>query len=184
MPRKCTVCAHQARGDIEKAMFDGGPLRSIAARFGIPSKSSLIRHRDNCIPGAVGEAVGRREKMSAEEILNHIVKTCERQARYAESAEARNDERAASFSTDRERRGWKDILDLHVRYKQVRLLESNAAVERPPDVRIVFDGNREARKRKWDGLKEDLLGILAEQPGLSGIVNARLAAYEKSRAPL
>ena len=117
--------------------------------------------------------------MSAEEILDRIIKTCERQARYAERSEAKNDERAASYSTDRERAGWKDILELHVRYKEVKLLESNA-VDGPPKVVIRFGGNIEARKRKWDGLKEDLLEILRKEPGLQVDVRERLGEYEKT----
>lgn len=49
MPQTCTVCRHKKLSDINLALVSGEPLRSIAGRMGL-AKSSLQRHKENCIP--------------------------------------------------------------------------------------------------------------------------------------
>jgi hypothetical protein len=39
MPRRCTVCAHGARVDIDRAILRGDSARAIAARFGVGEKA-------------------------------------------------------------------------------------------------------------------------------------------------
>ena len=55
MPRTCTVCTHQARKDIDKALLDGGPYRGVAERFGA-SASAVYRHRQDHLPKALVKA--------------------------------------------------------------------------------------------------------------------------------
>ena len=44
MSRRCTVCGHPARNEIDEAIVHDVPIRRIAAQFGL-KESSLRRHR-------------------------------------------------------------------------------------------------------------------------------------------
>lgn len=44
MPRRCTICTHEKRGEIERALIRGEPFRDVASRFGT-SPSALHRHK-------------------------------------------------------------------------------------------------------------------------------------------
>lgn len=56
MPQTCTVCRHEALEAFDTALVAGEPLRDIAGRTGL-SKSSLGRHKDNCLSATAG--IGR-----------------------------------------------------------------------------------------------------------------------------
>ena len=45
MPRTCTICTHEDRAEIERALVHGEPFRNVAVRFGT-SASSLHRHKN------------------------------------------------------------------------------------------------------------------------------------------
>jgi transposase-like protein len=47
--RVCTVCSHEDRPAIDKALVDGQSLRAIAGRFGT-NKSALDRHKRHLAP--------------------------------------------------------------------------------------------------------------------------------------
>jgi hypothetical protein len=47
--RTCTVCRHSQRNEVELQLLLMVPLRDIASRYGF-STSSLVRHRDKCVP--------------------------------------------------------------------------------------------------------------------------------------
>jgi DNA-directed RNA polymerase subunit RPC12/RpoP len=44
MPRTCTVCRHEKRQEIDRALLVGRPLRNIAEEFGT-SRMALCRHK-------------------------------------------------------------------------------------------------------------------------------------------
>ena len=47
MPRKCTICEHKKRNQIDSALvIEGASLRDVAGQYHV-SKSSLKRHMDN-----------------------------------------------------------------------------------------------------------------------------------------
>lgn len=46
MPRRCLVCLHPERLEIDKAIIAVEPFRHIAKRFAI-SSSAVVRHKDN-----------------------------------------------------------------------------------------------------------------------------------------
>ncbi|HER8900604.1 TPA: hypothetical protein VMX41_001797 [Streptococcus pyogenes] len=50
--RKCTVCAHEARAEIDVLLAEGASVRKVAAQFGL-TKSAVDRHRTNCKAFAV-----------------------------------------------------------------------------------------------------------------------------------
>ena len=61
MAGKNTIIAHPQRLEIEKALIDGVPLRTIADQYG-PSKSSLIRYRDKHLAERIAKAAELKEQ--------------------------------------------------------------------------------------------------------------------------
>jgi hypothetical protein len=52
MPRPCTVCSHAERPAIDQELADAISYRDIARHYGV-SKSSLLRHSQQCAPTVV-----------------------------------------------------------------------------------------------------------------------------------
>ena len=67
MPRRCTVCDHPGRYDIDEALVDGAPYRSVAKRFEL-SESAVYRHKTEHLPAHLLKAkeveVAARERAS------------------------------------------------------------------------------------------------------------------------
>ncbi len=60
MPRPCSICVHEKRRAIDKALIAGDPYRRIAARFGVTTQA-LRRHRDNHIAELVAQAAEQKQ---------------------------------------------------------------------------------------------------------------------------
>jgi hypothetical protein len=71
MPRACTICTHEDRHTIERALVAGEALRSISDRFSV-SKSALIRHKDAHLPSALARAREAKELARADELLIQV----------------------------------------------------------------------------------------------------------------
>ena len=56
MPRKCSICEHPRRSEIDAALLGSETLTEIAKRFEI-SRAALFRHKDNHLEETVTEAV-------------------------------------------------------------------------------------------------------------------------------
>jgi hypothetical protein len=67
MPRRCTVCDHLGRYDIDEALVSGTPYRSVAKRFGL-SESVVYCHQTEHLPAHLLKAreveVAARERAS------------------------------------------------------------------------------------------------------------------------
>ena len=70
MPQTCSICIHDDREAIDRALVAGGTLREIAGRYGV-SKSALDRHRDH-IPPTVAKAREAEEVAEADRLLNVV----------------------------------------------------------------------------------------------------------------
>lgn len=46
VPRRCTICIHKKRNEIENVLIENQPFRAIASQFGVSHKS-LQRHKKN-----------------------------------------------------------------------------------------------------------------------------------------
>ncbi len=68
MPRRCTVCDHDQREEIDRALVAGGAFRHIASRFGT-STTALQRHRSEHLPAKLLKA---REKEDVREALDVV----------------------------------------------------------------------------------------------------------------
>jgi hypothetical protein len=44
MPRKCSICVHEQRSEIERSVVAGGSYRTVAKQFGV-SRDAVVRHR-------------------------------------------------------------------------------------------------------------------------------------------
>ena len=63
MPRRCTICSHAERNEIDAALISGRPNRRIAAHFGV-SETSVRRHGPH-IPRALQRARALEAKNGA-----------------------------------------------------------------------------------------------------------------------
>jgi hypothetical protein len=71
MPRRCTVCAHLQRQDIDELLVSGGPYRSIAKRFGL-SESAVYRHKTEHLPVHLSKARAANEVAQADNLLDQV----------------------------------------------------------------------------------------------------------------
>jgi hypothetical protein len=72
--RKCTICSHPKRNEIDKSLaVDGAVLRAIAVQFRV-SKDSLKRHMDNGhIAEKIQKATHVQEIKEADDLLSQIM---------------------------------------------------------------------------------------------------------------
>ncbi len=75
MARTCTICRHEKRADIDKALIARMPFRNIAGQHKV-SKSALVRHLDDHIPAALLKAKDAEEIASADELLSQVGGRC------------------------------------------------------------------------------------------------------------
>lgn len=68
MPRKCTICAHPKRAEIDQLIVEGVPYRSIAGQFSV-SKSAVERHAKSHIPKTLAKAHEAKEVSRADDLL-------------------------------------------------------------------------------------------------------------------
>jgi hypothetical protein len=88
VPRRCSVCDHPDRADIDRALAEGKTsIRGIARQFGL-TEDAVLRHRDNHVPKRLIEIVEVRREMEdfdvfrklreLEQVLTRAVARCGR----------------------------------------------------------------------------------------------------------
>ncbi len=87
MPRRCTVCTHDLRDEVDRALVAGEPFRSIAARFGL-SKTALIRHKRSHIPACLTLAHEAAEVCRADDLLGQVAALRDRAINILDCAES------------------------------------------------------------------------------------------------
>lgn len=70
MPRVCTICTHERRGEIDRALVGGTPYRDVSGRFGT-SKSALERHKAEHLPALLAQ-VKRDEESRAVALVGQV----------------------------------------------------------------------------------------------------------------
>lgn len=70
VPRRCTICTHHQREEIDRALASGQPFRTIAVRYGV-SATSLKRHRAH-IQDAIQQAYAARAVEVGVSVLDRI----------------------------------------------------------------------------------------------------------------
>ncbi len=108
MGRTCTVCRHTRRADIDAALVEHRPFRTIARQFSA-SRDALIRHHDNHLPAALTKARDAAEVAHADTILGQVQNLRDRALTILDTAEGAGDLRAA-LGAIREARGCLELL--------------------------------------------------------------------------
>ncbi len=108
MARKCTICGHKKRDDIERTLIERQPFRSIADRFTV-SKSALIRHHDDHLPASLVKAHEAAEVARADDLLAQVRDLRDKALGILAKAESTDDLRAA-IAAIREARGCLELL--------------------------------------------------------------------------
>ncbi|MBI5428303.1 MAG: hypothetical protein HZA02_08520 [Nitrospinae bacterium] len=60
MPRKCTVCGHPKRREIDRLLIQGGTIRGIAKQFRLNS-NAVHRHKQGHLPVKLKEGAKMEE---------------------------------------------------------------------------------------------------------------------------
>jgi hypothetical protein len=71
MPRRCTVCDHPERHNIDEALVSGTPYRSVAKRFRL-SESAAYRHKTEHLPAHLLKAKEVEEVSRADDLLEQV----------------------------------------------------------------------------------------------------------------
>lgn len=94
MARTCTVCIHDERDAIDRALVAGASYRDVAGQHGL-SKSAVERHKAEHIPGALVQAHAAEETANADTLLGKIAALETDAKRIGRSAETARDYRTA-----------------------------------------------------------------------------------------
>jgi hypothetical protein len=71
MPRRCTVCDHPQRHDIDGGLVTGAPYRSVAKRFRL-SGSAVYHHKSEHLPAHLLKAREVEEAARADNLLEQV----------------------------------------------------------------------------------------------------------------
>ncbi len=94
MARVCTICSSPNRAAIDEALASGEPNRRIAARVGC-AESSIRRHLEKHLPGAIVKAHEAREVARADDLLGLLREGVKDARRLRQKAEKERDYRCA-----------------------------------------------------------------------------------------
>ena len=108
MARTCTICRHEKRADIDKALIAHSSYRDIARRHGV-TKDALLRHHDNHLPAALMKAKDAEEVAQADVLLRQVGELRDRALAILDVAEAAAEYRDA-LAAIREARGCLELL--------------------------------------------------------------------------
>ncbi len=89
MPRKCSVCFHDQRAAIDRALVRGAAYRDVAGQFAL-SKSAVERHLDGHVPKLLA-AAAEAEAEDADTLLREVRTLHERTLRLLGDAEEAGD---------------------------------------------------------------------------------------------
>ena len=107
MPRKCSICIHPQRDEIEEAMIRGDSLRDIASRFAV-GKNAVGRHKDNHLPTTLALATEAHEAARAGDLLGQMSMLSEKSYSILIAAE-KEDNLGLALKAIREVRGCVDL---------------------------------------------------------------------------
>jgi hypothetical protein len=78
MPRKCTICQHPQRADIDAALVNGDMFRVLSRRFSC-SEDALRRHKAEHVPAHLAQAQDAQDVAQADTLLAQV-RTLQRRA--------------------------------------------------------------------------------------------------------
>jgi hypothetical protein len=71
VPRVCTICRHERREEIDRALLSRAPLRTIADRWSV-SKTAVIRHREH-VGAMLAKAAEKQEEARGDRLLDQLL---------------------------------------------------------------------------------------------------------------
>lgn len=72
MARKCSVCSHPDRGDIDSVLAEGGVSNRAVSRKFLVGEDALARHKKNHLPKAVAQAAQEKGAERGADLLDRI----------------------------------------------------------------------------------------------------------------
>jgi hypothetical protein len=93
MPRRCSICSHSKRRQIDSALASGDPIRGISRKYRV-SEDALSRHKSH-VAEAVSRAAEKREENIGETILQRLENLCTKTENILAAAERSGDGRLA-----------------------------------------------------------------------------------------
>jgi hypothetical protein len=162
VPRSCTVCTHEARKEIDRALVAGEPFRNIAERFGT-SAAALHRHKADHLPVKLTKAREAEEVAQADDLLSQVRDLQARALAILDKAEAAGELRTA-LSAIREARGNLELL--------AKLL---GELDERPQVNVLVSP-------EWLELRTVIVGALEPHPEARGTVLRALEGAGNGRA--
>jgi transposase-like protein len=108
MARRCSICDHQDRQDIDKQLVSGESIAGIARHFAV-SEDALRRHSINHIPQALAQAKKASDAARAGDLLQQVINLRERAVSILSRAEESGDLRTA-LAGIREAKGCIELL--------------------------------------------------------------------------
>jgi len=71
MPRSCTICSHDARAGIDKALVGGASNRSLASLYDV-SEAAMRRHKGSHLPARVAKAQEVEDVREALDVIKQL----------------------------------------------------------------------------------------------------------------
>jgi hypothetical protein len=109
VPRSCTVCSHEARAEIDRALVAGQSSYVLADRYSSLSRPAIERHKANHLPAKLVMAQAAGEVAQADSLLDQVRGLQSRAYGILDKAEAADDLRTA-LGAIREARGNLELL--------------------------------------------------------------------------
>jgi hypothetical protein len=72
VPRSCTVCSHEARAEIDRALVAGQSSYVLADRYSSLSRPAIERHKANHLPAKLVMAQAAGEVAQADSLLEQV----------------------------------------------------------------------------------------------------------------
>jgi hypothetical protein len=72
VPQICTICTHDDRKAIDRALVRGESMRGIVARYGTVGRMSLQRHRKEHLPELLAKGYEAERMAEADELLTEV----------------------------------------------------------------------------------------------------------------
>lgn len=174
MTQTCSVCKHERRKEIDRALVLGKSLRDIAGLYGIGSKSSVDRHRA-CIAESL-ERAGLGSALTAKSVIVELVGDLRDMAK-----ECRNGVREDFLRTaDRLTRATEVFGKLtgEIQSPSVVAFIANIGATSEQDLRSALDLRRSMTAASLDDVEQELLSgmrfLLAERPQFRELAAALL----------
>ncbi len=94
MSRRCTICDHAERDQIDRALVRGAPFRHIAAQYGL-STGALQRHKAEHLPTAMVQARQVGDVINAGELVAFLTRSYTRTEQIFQRADAAGNDKLA-----------------------------------------------------------------------------------------